>query len=89
MPMKLFLYLVALLTGVAGSQSVEAAQPSARPQACASAIVGAMLLQQATEARAAVRAIPVSMPALPLVFAGHNYTLAPTTVRLKVDRARE
>ncbi len=87
--MKLFLYLVALLTGVAGSQSVEAAQPSARPQACASAIVGAMLLQQVTEAREAVRAVPAYRPILPLVIDATYDAIAPATITLRADRARE
>ena len=87
--MKLFLYLVALLTGVAGSQSVEAAQPSARPQACASAIVGAMLLQQVTEAREAVRAVPAYRPIWPLVIHATHDAVAPATIALQADRARE
>ncbi len=87
--MKLFLYLVALLTGVAGSQGAEAAPVAARPQACATAMVGALLLQQVTEAREAVRAGPA--PEMPLIraIAGEAFAIKPFTIVLKADRARE
>ena len=87
--MKLFLYLIALLSGVAGSQSAEAAVPGTRAQACASAVVGAVLLQHVTEARAATRALPVVSFVTPTDSEGLSLALASIAILLKVDRARE
>ena len=87
--MKLFLYLVALLSGVAGSQSAEASVQGARAQTCASAVVGAVLLQHVTEARAATRNLPVVPFAAPSDCDDKSLAFAPTTIILKADRARE
>lgn len=87
--MKLFLYLVALLSGVAGSQSAEASVAGARAQTCASAVVGAVLLQHVTEARAATRIVPAVTFAVPQRSESLVFALAPLAIILKADRARE
>lgn len=87
--MKLFLYLVALLSGVAGSQSAEASVPGARAQTCVSAVVGAVLLQHVTEARAATRNVPTTSFAVPADSDIATFALAPVAIILKADRARE
>ena len=87
--MKLFLYLIALLSGVAGSQNAEAAVPGARAQTCASAVVGAVLLQHVTEARAATRTLPVVSFVAPTDSEDLSLALASVAIVLKADRARE
>lgn len=87
--MKLFLYLVALLSGVAGSQGAEGAIPGARAQACATAVVGAALLQHVTEARAATRSVPAMSFTVSTVREGVSLALAPIAILLKADRAHE
>lgn len=87
--MKLFFYLLALLSGVPASQNVQAAPTGVRAETTITAAVGAVLLQHVTEARAATR----NIPAAPIVsnFKSPKKTDAffSSAVILKADRARE
>lgn len=89
--MKLFLYFVALLTGVVGAQGAEASSRSQIAVASAQAIVGAKALQQASEQQHMTRPPLASMPARSATAAHPKISAAPGSeagYRLS-DRRRE
>ena len=87
--MKLFFYLLALLSGVAASQSVQAAPNGVRAETTITAAVGAVLLQHVTEARAATRNIPAASIVSDFESPKKSQAFISSAIILKADRARE